>query len=213
MIKQSDLLNRAATLAPGLFRGKTWLAIASGLLILFALIIWLAFSLLSWLWSQTQNAASAAPEILSGPARSIVAQVNEVIPGARAIFDEATGSLPAVRDAIGGLTTARNTGSPLLRDVSGNDIGPVSRFPGLLRSQWLRTETQIAVEYEGPAEIARVIDHYAQGFSSQGFKQTILSATARLESHEFSNQGERFNVRIEQTGKDQVRVRLETAQP
>lgn len=213
MIKKADVLNRAATLAPGLFRGKTWLAIGSGLLILFALIIWLAFSLLSWLWSQTQNAASAAPEVLSGPARSIIAQVNEVIPGARALIDQATGSLPAVRDVIGGLTPARDTGSPLLRDVSGDDIGPVTRFPGLLRSQWLRSEKQLSVEYEGQAEIAKVIAHYAQGFAAQGFKQTVLSATARSETHLYSTESNRFTVTIEQTGKEQIRVRLDTTQP
>ena len=212
MIKP-DVLKRAGSLAPVFFRGKTWLAIGSGLLLLSALTIWLAFSALSWLWSQTLNVASAAPEVLRGPARSIAAQVNEVIPGARAIIDQATGSLPAVRDAIGVLTPDRDAGSTLQRDVSGNDIGPVTRFPGLLRSQWQGSEKQRSVEYEGRAEIAKVIDHYAQGFAAHGFKQTILSATARLETHEYSTDGNRFTLTIEQSGKNQIRVRLETAQP
>lgn len=214
-------LDHAARFAPGLLkvRRTTWLAVGVGLLVLLGLLIWVAVSLMGWLWGQTQNLSGSAPEAARGALAQVkkmvpgaLAQVKEIVPGALAKVDEIA---PGVRAKLGEFVPALKPQQaqqlPPLRDVSGTDLGPVARYPGLTRTHWQREGGQAAVGYEGQADYARVLDHYAKGFAAQGYAQTVQSATQEAEAHEYTKGRERVIMKIVQKPKGGVNVRIESA--
>ena len=224
-----SLLAYVAQFAPGLFRVRrsTWITAGAGLLVLFGVLIWAVMALIGWLWGQTQTLAGAAPDAVRGTARGVVSRVEEFVPGARAVLDQVAASVPDARGALGrvteqlpgasellvGILPASKPEAPLQRDVSGQDLGPVARFPGLARTQWQRTAEGAVVDYEGKADYVKVLDYYAKGFVSAGFEQTVQSSTLEAETHEYTKNRERFTLKIAQKPKGMVGVRIETAWP
>ena len=217
-----DLFAFVAQFAPGLFRVRrsTWIAVGVGLLVFLGFLIWAAMALIGWLWSQTQNLAGATPDAVRG----VVRQVEEFVPGARAMLDQAVASVPDPRGALGRATEQLPGASELLggilpaskslqRDVSGQDLGPLARFPGLVRTQWQRTAEGATVDYEGKADYVKVLDYYAKGFVSAGFEQAVQSSTREAETHEYAKNRERFTLKIAQKPKGLVGVRIEAAWP
>lgn len=172
-------------------RRRTWIAVGVGLLMLFGLLIWAAVALMGWFFGQAQGWMGAAPEA----ARGAMGQVEQAVPGMREKLGE---FVPALKP------------SPPQRDVSGTDLGPVARYPGLARTYWHREGKQVAIEYEGAADYAAVLDHYAKGFAAQGYAQTVQSAQADAETHEYTKDAERLLVKITQKPQDGVSVRVET---
>ena len=223
------LLPYVAQFAPGLFRVRrsTWITAGAGLLVFLGFLIWAAMTLFGWLWSQTQNLAGFAPDAVRGTARGVVRQVEEFVPGARAMLDQAVASVPDAREALGrvkeqipgasqllgGILPTIKPDAPLQRDVSGQDLGPVARFPGLARTQWQRAAEGAVVDYEGKADYVKVLDYYANGFVTTGFKQAVQSSTLAAETHEYTKNRERLIVKIAQKPKGVVGVRIETAWP
>jgi hypothetical protein len=168
---------------------STWLALAIGMMGVLALLIWVAVALFGWLWGQAQTLTDAAP----AAARTVIAQVKNTVPGAREKLEEI---VPALKPA------------PPPRDVSGTDIGPVARYPGLARSHWHREGREITMRYEGPAEYAAVLDHYVKGFAAQGYAQNVLSATPDQEKHDYLKGGDRVAFTLAQQPKGKVKVTL-----
>ena len=223
------LLTYVAQFAPGLFRVRrsTWITVGVGLLVFLGFLIWAAMVLIGWLWGQTQTLAGAAPDAVRGTARGVVSRVEEFVPGARAVLDQVAASVPDARGALGrvteqlpgasellvGILPASKPEAPLQRDVSGQDLGPVARFPGLARTQWQRTAEGAVVDYEGKADYVKVLDYYAKGFVSAGFEQTVQSSTLEAETHQYTKDRERLILKIAQKPKGLVGVRIETAWP
>ena len=223
------LLTYVAQFAPGLFRVRrsTWITVGVGLLVFLGFLIWAAMALIGWLWGQTQTLAGAAPDAVRGTARGVVSRVEELVPGARAVLDQVAASVPDARGALGrvteqlpgasellvGILPASKPEAPLQRDVSGQDLGPVARFPGLARTQWQRTAEGAVVDYEGKADYVKVLDYYAKGFVSAGFEQTVQSSTLEAETHQYTKNRERLTLKIAQKPKGLVGVRIETAWP
>ena len=222
-----DLLAYVAQFAPGLFRVRrsTWITVGVGLLVLFGALIWAVMALIGWWWGQTQNLAGFAPEAVRGTARGVVRQVEEFVPGARAMLDQVvarvpdaqgaldkvTEQLPGASELLGGILPASKPDAQLERDVSGQDLGPVARFPGLVRTQWQRTAEGASVDYEGKADYVKVLDYYAKGFVSAGFEQAVQSSTLEAETHEYTKTSERITLKIAKKTKGVVGVRVETA--
>ena len=223
------LLTYVAQFAPGLFRVRrsTWITVGVGLLVFLGFLIWATMALIGWLWGQTQTLAGAAPDAVRGTARGVVSRVEELVPGARAVLDQVAASVPDARGALGrvteqlpgasellvGILPASKPEAPLQRDVSGQDLGPVARFPGLARTQWQRTAEGAVVDYEGKADYVKVLDYYAKGFVSAGFEQTVQSSTLEAETHQYTKDRERLILKIAQKPKGLVGVRIETAWP
>ena len=223
------LLTYVAQFAPGLFRVRrsTWITVGVGLLVFLGFLIWATMALIGWLWGQTQTLAGAAPDAVRGTARGVVSRVEEFVPGARAVLDQVAASVPDARGALGrvteqlpgasellvGILPASKPEAPLQRDVSGQDLGPVARFPGLARTQWQRTAEGAVVDYEGKADYVKVLDYYAKGFVSAGFEQTVQSSTLEAETHQYTRNRERLTLKIAQKPKGVVGVRIETAWP
>ncbi|MDP1898326.1 MAG: hypothetical protein Q8K43_10605 [Sulfurimicrobium sp.] len=186
----------AAQFAPRLFqvRRGTWIAAGAGVLVLFGLFVWAAMALLGWLLGQGQGWMGAAP----AAARGALAQVEQAVPGALG--------------TLGGLVPALKPAAQTQRDVSGSDLGPVARYPDLARIRWQQEGGQVSVEYEGQADYAAVLDHYAQGFAAQGFTQAVQSATKATEMHEYTKGHERFALTLSHKPNGSVGVRIETTQ-
>ena len=186
----------AAQFAPRFLqvRRGTWISIGLGLLTLFGLLIWVAVSLFGWLWGQGKSLTEGAPEAV----RIITSQVEQAVPGAR--------------ETLGDLVPALKA-EPPSRDVSGTDIGPVTRYPGLARSLWHRDGREITVRYEGRADYTTVLDHYTQGFATQGYAQSVMSATPEAEAHDFRKGDERVRFEITRLPQGKVKATIVTVLP
>ena len=186
-------------------RRGTWIAIGLGVLTLVALLIWAAIALLGWFFGQAQGLAGKAPDV----ARGAIGQVEQVAPGVRAQIEQV---VPGVREQLGAWVPALKP-EPPPRDVSGTDVGPVARYPGLARSHWHREGREITVRYEGTADYAAVLDHYVRGFAAQGYAQTILSAAREGERHDYAKGAERVGFALEQLPGGRVKATVVAVLP
>ena len=195
-MSKGSLLIMASQFAPRFFqiRRGTWLAIAVGLMALLVMSVWAALALFGWLWGQGKSLAEGAPEA----ARAVVAHVEQAVPGARETLGEL---VPALKP------------EPPPRDVSGTDIGPVARYPGLARSHWHRDGREITARYEGRAEYAAVLDHYARGFAAQGYAQSVVSATPEGEEHDYRKGDDRVRFKIAQLPQGKVKATIVAVLP
>ena len=228
-MSKHSLLAHASQCTSGRFGGRrsTWVAVGAGLLVLFGLLIWSALALIGWLWGQTQNLAGTSPDSMRGAARAVVAQVTEIVPGARSMLDQFAESAPAARAVYDKVSGGVPGASELLldmvptikpetltqRDVSGQDLGPVSRFPGIARTQWQGIGERASVEYDGKADYVKVLNHYVTGFASAGFAQTVQASTREAETHEYTKNHERITLKVAQMPKGRVSVRIEAILP
>jgi len=186
----------AAQFAPAIFRVRsgTWLALAIGMVAILVLLAWGVVSVGGWLWGQTRTLGEAAPDA----ARSVIAQVENTVPGAREKLAEI---IPTLKP------------EPPPRDVSGTDIGPVARYPGLARTHWHREGREITMRYEGRAEYAAVLDHYLRGFAAQGYAQNVISAAPDQEMHEYIKDGDRVAFTLAQGRDGKVKLTLVAVLP
>lgn len=171
-----------------------WLAIGLGLLTLLVLLIWAAVSLFGWMWGQGKSLTESAPEAV----RIISSQVEQVVPGARQVLGDL---MPALKP------------EPPLRDVSGTDIGPVLRYPGLTRTAWQRDGREITAGYEGHADYVVVLEHYVQAFAAQGYAQNVVSATPEGEAHDYRKGDDRVRFKIASLPQGKIKVSIVVVLP
>ena len=194
------LLGYIATLVPGLLqvRRSTWIAAGAGLLVLMALMTWAAVALIGGLWGQARNLSETAPDVLRDATRAAVGQVEVIVPG--------------VREKLGEMVPALKAEQPP-RDVSGTDVGPVARYPGLAREYWHREGREITVRYAGAADYAAVLDYYVGGFAAQGYRQNLLSAAPDTERHEYVRDADRVDFVLTRDAKGVVKATIVTVLP
>ncbi len=224
MSKLGLLFSFAANFAPRFFqvRRSTWIAVGVGLLVLFGLLIWAAVALIGWFFGQSKSLLGTAP----GTTQGALGQVEQALPGVREKLGVMMGAapeaaqralgqveqvLPGTGEKLGAIVPALKPETQPQRDVSGTDLGPVARYPGLTRTHWHRETGRAAVEYGGKADYAAVLDHYAKSFAAQGFAQSVQSATPESETHEYTQDRERITLKIVQKPRGGVSVRIETA--
>ncbi|NJD36117.1 MAG: hypothetical protein FIA96_15030 [Betaproteobacteria bacterium] len=194
------LLGYAAAFAPRLFevRRSTWIAAGVGFLVLLVLMLWAAVALVGALWGQARNLSDATPDVVRDATRAAVGQVEVIVPG--------------VREKLGEIVPALKAEQPP-RDVSGTDVGPVARYPGLARAFWHREWREITVRYEGAADYAAVLDHYVSGFAAQAYRQNVLSAAPDEERHEYIKDADRVGFILAKDPKGVVKVTIVTVLP
>jgi hypothetical protein len=193
-------LGYAAAFVPGLLqvRRSTWIAAGLSVLVLLGLMAWAAVALIGGLWGQARNLSDAAPDVLREATRAAVEQVDVIVPSMREKLGEFVPALKAEQ--------AR-------RDVSGTDVGPVARYPGLTRDYWHREGREITVRYKGAADYAAVLDHYTKGFVDQGYRQNLLSAAPDAERHEYLKDADRVGFFLAKNPKGEVKVTIVTVLP
>jgi hypothetical protein len=198
MLNKLGIYALASQVAPKLFQARlrTWIGIGVGLLALLGLLIWVAIALLGWIFGQAQGWSATATEEARGALATVERQVEQMAPGARDKAAEYVSFLKARERP--------------LREVSGTDLAPVARFPGLVRTYWHREGKIVSTHYEGRADYEVVLSHYLQGFVALGYTQELQSATPEAESHVWSKGQQRFLVKIVRTPKVGVSVQIET---
>jgi len=179
---------------------RTWIAVGVVVVILLGLLMWAAIALLSWLWMQASVLTDAGVRLMG----DAVTQVEQLKPG---LLSEAERGLQGARDQVGQWAPGLVGTLPTF-DVSGTDIGPVPRFPGLMRSHYSSEAGIIEVRYAGLAEWPAVVAHYVPGFVAAGFTHEILSAAADGERHRFTRAEESFDLTLTPGPAGMVEVRL-----
>lgn len=168
---------------------RTWILVSVAILTLAVLATWLTISLAGWLFGMAKDGVSVVPDVVRGA----VQQVEKVVPGATQAIDE----LRMIGQTV-----------PPEREVSGTDPIPVARFPGLARTHWQREGKDIAVRYEGKADLAEVLEHYAKGFAEHGYRQELHAAAPREERHDYLKGEERIGVTFAQQKDNRVSVTI-----
>lgn len=182
-------------------RARTWWILGAVALGLAAVLVWASIALLSWLWGQAPTAAEASKRI----AGDAMTQVEQVAPGLREQIEQ---WLPAgVKEQAKKWLPALGTTLPT-SDVSGSDVGPVPRFPGLVRSHFARAGQTVEVRYAGSAAFATVLTHYVQGFAAAGYAQEVISATPEGEQHRFRRGEESIDLSVLRRPGNALEVRL-----
>ena len=164
-------------------RARTWLMLAAVMLAFIGLLVWAAIAILSWLWGQAPAVAGAGTR-LAGEA---VTQIEQVAPG---LQDQLGQWVPALKEPLERWLPGVAGGAPA-SDVSGADVGPVPRYPGLVRSYFARNGQVSEVRYTGRAATDAVLAHYVQGFTAAGYAQQVISASPEGEQHRFGR-GQEF---------------------
>ena len=150
----------------GNIRMRTWLIVGAVGLLILGLLAWAGIAILFWLWGQAPGVSEAGKR-LAGQA---VTQIEQVAPG--------------LKEQVGQWLPGLGQASPV-SDVSGTDIGPVPRYPGLVRSHFAREGQALEVRYAGRAAFDTVLTHYVKGFAAANYAQEVLSATSEGEQHRF----------------------------
>ena len=181
--------------APRVFaiRKRTWIAIGAGLLVLLGLLAWAAVALMSWLWGQAPTLAEAGRRA----AGTAMGQVEQVVPGVK---EQVAVWLPGVAQD-----------QAAARDVSGPDIGPMARYPGLVRDYYTRKGSSVEVHYSGRADFQAVLEYYARGFAAAGYRQEVITASREAESHRYALGDDLIEFKL--TVKPRGHVQVELKEP
>jgi hypothetical protein len=202
---------------------RTWVMLGAAFFLLLAFMVWAAFSLLAWMWGGTQNVLQSAG-INSQSIQQATQQVSTKAQDYMQLAKEKLATAPTLEDlsakaqqktasvlaeavppdaekalavgaALAGVTLASGIDGNELREVSGDDVGP-SRFPGLTRTSFQRNSDGTNVQYQGKVDFNAVLAHYQQAFSTQGFKQEVLSADVQQETHRFTKAAQSFTLSL-----------------
>jgi len=170
-------------------RARTWLILGAAILGILGLFTWAGIALLSWLWGQFPTVTEAGKR-LAGEAMT---QIEQAVPGLK---EQAGQWVPGLVE------------EPPASDVSGADVGPVPRFPGLVRSHFARGEKTVEVRYVGRAAFDSVRAHYVQGFAAAGYAHEVMNATPEAEHHRFKKGRESIDVLLFHQVEGRVEIRL-----
>jgi hypothetical protein len=173
----------------GRVRGRTWLILASIGIFIVGLLLWAGVATMSWLWTQAP-AATEAGKRMAGEAAT---RIEQAVPGLK---EQAEKWLPGLGAQVP------------MSDVSGSDVGPVPRFPGLVRSHFVREEPTVEAAYAGRAAFDAVLAHYVTGFAAAGYAQQVISATPEGEQHRFARGQEAIDLSLTRRRGDLLELRL-----
>tara|TARA_R110001592_G_scaffold66503_2_gene204320 strand:+ start:10121 stop:10744 length:624 start_codon:yes stop_codon:yes gene_type:complete len=199
-VKRERLPAQAASRLKGI-RSRTWMILGAAVLAFIGLLIWTVIAALSWLFSQVATVSDVGKRF----ADEAVTQVEQIAPGLR---EQAGQWVPA------GVKDQANRWLPMLGadlppvDVSGTDVGPVTRFPGLVRSHFMHEGKINEVRYTGNVPFAAVLTHYVQGFADASYAHEVISATTSIEQHRFKGNGQSIDFSLLRHPGAQIEVRL-----
>ena len=198
-------LTRRATSSLRRIRMRSCLILGAVGLVILGLMAWAAIAILSWLWGQAPTVTEAGKRLTGGA----VTQIEQAAPGLKKQVDQ---WLPGLREQAAPWLPGAATALPA-SDVSGTDVGPVPRYPGLARSHFAREGQGVEVRYTGPAAFAAVLAHYVQGFAAADYAQEVISATSEGEQHRFRRGQESIDLSLLRRPGGLLEVRLKLSPP
>ena len=90
----------------------------------------------------------------------------------------------------------------------GADVSPVPRYPGLVRSYFVRGSQVVEVRYAGRAAFDAVLAHYVEGFTAAGYLQEVRSATPAGEQHRFRHGQEAIDLSVLRRPGGRVEIQM-----
>lgn len=120
----------------------------------------------------------------------------------------ATPDHAAIRPSTSWLSGGASPGSA--EDVGGNDIGPVDRYPGLVRDYFQRYGLILKVRYQGKADFQAVLSHYTRGFEAAGYRQAVLNGSREAEHYRYYRGGELVEFKLTRKADGFVELELES---
>lgn len=185
-------------------RMRTWLILGAVGLVILGLMAWAAIAILSWLWGQAPAVTEAGKRLTGGA----VTQIEQVAPGLKEQVDQ---WLPGLREQADQWLPGLASELPA-SDVSGTDVGPIPRYPGLVRTHFAREAQIVEVRYAGRAAFDAVLAHYVKGFAAANYAQEVVSATSEGEQHRFRRGQDSIDLSLLRGMGGRVDVRLKGSQ-
>ncbi len=214
-INTTDLLKAKSFI--GAVKTRTWVIIGTIIIVFIGLILWIAASLLSFLWGQAATGLGVANSALSHAEQQMPAlreQAEQLAPTltaeAVALREQAERLAPdLVKSAQEIIPSLAPSNAAPATDVSGADIG--SRFPGLVRSAFSRNGETIQVDYRGKGAIDALVSHYSKEFVAAGFKHEVLRATTSSELHQFTHNASTITLAVDRLKSNTLSVQLKSS--
>nr|WP_324258711.1 hypothetical protein [Cellvibrio fontiphilus] len=152
-------------------------------------------------------------EQLKQPLQELTQPLENVVPEAKAqaleLVEQAQNVVPELKNQVEQMVPNIDLNRALPeRDVSGTDPSPVARFPGLVRTSFVRNGEQLTVDYEGRARLTDALDHYLKGFVDAGFSHEVLRADGNAEVHKFVRGDSAVQLSLMQTTTNRLYVQL-----
>lgn len=184
---------------------RVWLILALAIVVIIGLLIWAGTAGVMWLNAQTPVATEAGKRLASEAAT----KVEQFAPGLK---ERAEQWLPGVKAELEQRLPGLGENPPV-REVSGTDIGPVPRYPGLVRSRFARSDQTVEVVYVGSAEFDSVLASYVQGFATAGYSDELMSASSDGEQRRFRRGEDSIDFSIARDPNGSVEVHLKQILP
>jgi hypothetical protein len=156
-------------------------------------------------------------EQLKQPLQELTQPLENVVPEVKAqaqaqameLVEQAQNVVPELKNQVEQMVPNIDLNKALPeRDVSGTDLGPVARFPGLVRTAFARDGELLTVDYEGRATLTDALDHYLKGFVDAGFSHEVLRADGNAEVHKFVQGDSAIQLSLLQTATNRLYVQL-----
>lgn len=80
--------------------------------------------------------------------------------------------------------------------MSGSELAGVDRYPGFVRSHYVREARKIERRYVGPGDLRAVLDHYASQLKAAGYVQEVVAASPQAERHRFVRPSDEIDLEI-----------------
>jgi|APFre7841882724_1041349.scaffolds.fasta_scaffold60605_1 hypothetical protein len=144
-------------------------------LIAVALLLWALIAGTAFLWKQLPTLTDDGARI----AQDALKKGEDVFPGLQEKVKETSPWLAGkVRDILhaGGLPET---------DIAGEEILPVPRYPGMIRTAYALTDQKKTVSYKGKAAYRAVIEFYHKEMAVLGFQGKVISASQQQETYEY----------------------------
>ena len=195
---------------------RTWVIFGAVIVGILGLIVWIAISIMTFLWGQASAGIGLANTVLSSAEQqfpTLRERAEQLAPAltaeALALKEQAQRFAPELaKTAEQMLPTLPFSDATPSTDVSGVDIGPAPRFPGLIRSAFSREGETIQVDYQGEAALDAVVAHYTKGFVAAGFVHEVVRATPHSELHKFTSHAATITMSVNRLKSNFLSVQL-----
>lgn len=144
-------------------------------LIALALLLWALIAGVGFLWKQSPALTDAGVRI----AQDAVKKGTGIFPGLQEKVKETSPWLAGkVRESLPASDLPET-------DIAGEEITPVPRYPGMIRTAYALTDQKRTVSYKGKAAYRAVIEFYHKEMAALGFQSKVISASQQQETYEY----------------------------
>ena len=151
------------------------------------LLVWALITGIGFLWKQVPALTDGGVQIAQDAAK----KAEDVFPGLQEKVKEMS---PWLAGKVGDILPA---GGIPETDIAGEEVTPVPRYPGMIRTAYSLTDQKKTVVYKGKAAYRAVIDFYQKEMAALGFQSKVISASPKQEAYEYRKGTRKLEFRFE----------------